>query len=307
MDDKSKIERLFELGHFFNPKYPNCHNVSAHDLAKLTFKDVVVQEALTSFQYMMGVDLARLGAMGPAEEDVFDMPRCGQPDYDHPALLGKVGTGSWPEPCQKAGVTYSLNKSAMPSKFKDTFDTQILAPVIATYAKIGVRLIPHTGTGQANIRIAFVPLLGSTIGLAEFNNRSCNDSVFCHLDTGFAPNEATEADLLCHEMGHNMNLNHTRGGVMNASLSSISEFKGWIPSDPSYNTLVRLFGGEPVDNPNPPPPPTPGSITKSLSVTLTPGTVDVASLALNFSAGSLEVKDAAGRITKFVVINNNII
>jgi hypothetical protein len=305
MDDRSKIERLFELGHFFNPKYPNCHNVTVNDLAKLTFNDVVVREALTSFQHMMGIDLTRLGEMGPSEQDIFEMPRCGHPDYEHPALLAaKVGTGSWPEPCQKAGVTFSLDKSGMPSKFRDTFDEQILKPVIATYAKIGLKLVPYTGTGRANIRVAFVPLLGSTIGLAEFNNRSCGDSVFCHLDTGFAPNEATEADLLCHEMGHNMNLNHTRGGVMNPSLSSKTNFEGWIPSDPSYNTLVRFFGGEPVDNP---PGPGPGPTPKNLPVILVPANADVASLELNFTKGELNVKQADGKIVKFVVINNNII
>lgn len=302
MDERAKIERLFELGHFFNPKYPECLNVTAKDLPKLTFNDVVVQQALASFKYMMGVDLQKVEDALVDNDDIFNMPRCGHPDFDHPELMNKVGSGSWPEPCQKAGVTYSLDKSGMPSKFKDSFDSQILAPVIASYANVGVKLVPHTGSGRAHIRIAFVPLFGSTIGLAEFNSRNCSDSVFCHLDTNFSPNEATEADLLCHEIGHNMNLNHTRGGVMNASLSSISKFEGWIPSDPSYNTLVRFFGGEPI-TPGPGPGPTP----KNLPVIVVPANSDVASLELNFTKSELHVKDKAGKVTKYVVINNSII
>jgi hypothetical protein len=168
------------------------------------------------------------------------------PDYTLESMQRAVGSGSWPQPCQKEGVTYSVNEANMPS-ITAANKVEIFTNVIATYAKVGVRLVFYSGSGQANIRVSFRVLAGSTIGLAEFNSRSCSDSVFCYLDSGFNANKFAIMDLLCHEMGHNMNLNHTRGGIMNASLGSVNSFRGWTPEDPSWNTLKRYFGGEPLD------------------------------------------------------------
>jgi hypothetical protein len=309
MDEAGKIQRLFELGHFFNPQFPNGLNVTPKDLPKLTFKDQIVKDALLSFQEMMGVPSILVGDSGPLSNvDLFDVPRCGVADYAHPEeLKGKVGTGSWPEPCQKAGVTYRVDKSNMPSKFKDTFDEKIMARVVATYGKVGLRLVPFTGTGKPNIDCDWRFLAGSTIGLTYYNNGHCSDVCPSYLDSSFAPNEAAMCDLITHEWGHACNLNHTRGGIMNPSLGSVSEpWQGWTPSDPSWNTLVRFFGGEPVDplpNPNPNPDPTP----VTLPVVVVPGTMKVASLKLDFNKGELTVKELSGKETVYVVINNNII
>lgn len=265
MNIDQKIQRLYELGHFFNPKVDGGRNITPDKLSLLTFNDEVVREALRSFQDMMVLDFERLsfkhhnrgalfeGELDPATLELFEIPRCSYPDY---SLPGKIGNGSWPEPCQKAGVTFSFDPANMPSKYKDTFEKNILDFAIRKYAKIGLKLVRHTGSGQANIRIYFKSFFGSTIGMAEFNSESCSDSVFCSISSSFSPNEPTEADLLVHELGHNMNLQHTRGGTMNPSIINQTEFLDWLPSDPSYNTLVRYFGGEPVDVIPPIPSPT---------------------------------------------------
>ena len=251
--------RLWHLGHFFNPKNPDGHKIKLVDLRHLKLSDRVVQDAIASFQEMgkpvldklRGGHLLREGILDDFTKSLFAAQRCGHPDYQ---LNTKIGSGSWPEPCQKAGVTYSVNKNGMPSKFTTTWDEQILKPVVEDYGNVGERLIPHTGTGQANIRISFRSFVGSTIGLAYFNNGSCSDSVTCELSTSFAPNEATEADLLKHEMGHCNGLGHTNGGTMNPYIINRDSYYKWSPSDPSWNTLVRYFGGEPI---KPVPPPTP--------------------------------------------------
>lgn len=308
MNELSKIERMFELGHFFNPRFPDCLNVTPKDLPKLTFNDAVVKNAYLSFQDMMGVSENLFSQVGPGTEDVFEMPRCGVPDYHHPEeLKGKVGTGSWPEPCQKAGVTYRIDKSNMPSKFKDTFDEKVMARVVATYGKVGLRLIPFTGSGKPNIDCDWRFLAGSTIGLTYYNNGRCTDVCPSYLDSSFAPSEAALCDLITHEWGHACNLNHTRGGIMNPSLGSVSEpWKGWTESDPSWNTLKRFFGGEPVD-PVPGPGPNPGPARVTLPVLLTPGDMKIASLELDFKNQSLKVIDPSGKGTVYVIIDNNII
>lgn len=182
------------------------------------------------------------------------------------ARLEAIGQGSWPMPCQKEGVMYTYDTSAAPR----SVDTErLIRENVAAYNAVGVKLVEHlpSHTGHsANIRISWRPLQGSVIGLAEFNNQSCSDSVFCYLDPDFHPSHAMVAELLCHELGHNMNLQHTRGGIMNPTIVQISSFDGWKPSDPSYPVLTRFFGGEPIDpnppgpDPNPPNPLPPGEL-----------------------------------------------
>jgi len=262
LHDKIKIYRLFELGHFYNPQFKNGFNITEVDLDVLTLDDKVVKDAIHSFQDMMIYDFERLsfkfhnrgascdGDCCEATQALFEVQRCSFPDY---TLNTKVGSGSWPEPCQKAGITYSYNSKGVPNKFASSFENIIIPHVVQAYRKIGANLVKYTGSGKANIDIYFRSFGGSTIGMAEFNSESCGDNVFCSISNSFSPNEPTEADLLKHEIGHNMNLSHTRGGVMNPSIINQTEFLDWQTNDPSYNTLVRYFGGEPV-GPVPPPP-----------------------------------------------------
>src|SRR5688572_848896 len=104
MNDLQKIERLFELGHFANPEYPNNLNLKFKDLKKLTWTDKIVQDAFLSFEDIMGVPRNLMGDTGPQAQNLFEVPRCGMPDYTNLELLGKIGSGSWPEPCQKGGI-----------------------------------------------------------------------------------------------------------------------------------------------------------------------------------------------------------
>jgi hypothetical protein len=127
--------------------------------------------------------------------------------------------------------------------------------------------------------------------------------VTCRLDSSFGPNEATEADLLCHEMGHNMNLNHTRGGIMNPSLSNKTTFDGWTSSDPSWNTLVRFFGGEPVDNPDPNPGPNPDPVLGKYNFDIAGGH----KILVDFPARDLIVTYSNGKIKRYVFLSNDII
>jgi hypothetical protein len=268
--EREVVATLWRYGHFHNPDLFEPSEVTEADLPSINLADDRAKRAVQSWQEMMfpaleqlagerGVAARRDGELDASTLASFRLPRCGHPDYAPSDDFGAVGSGSWPEPCQKAGVTFSVVKSGQPAITAAAWD-EILQNVVATYAKVGVKLKP-VESGQANIRISWRPLRGSTIGLAEFNNRSCSDSVFCYLDTGFNANKYAIMDLLTHELGHTMNLNHTRGGIMSSTLGSVSSFSGWTPSDPSWPTLKRYFGGEPIDppgpGPRPPPDPTP--------------------------------------------------
>lgn len=251
--EQERIRRLFDLGHFNNPSNKDGLNIKLSDMYKLSFKDKVVQEALASFQDMMIYDFERLsykyhhrgasisGDCCPATEELFEVKRCGHPDYLPPSLPGAVGSGSFPQPCQKGGIKVHINKSRMPSVLLSRW-AEIQRLSFSAYHNIGANLVETNNVNEAHIRVWWEVLAGSTIGLAQFNNQSCNGWVFCKLDPGYTD---LMFELFTHELGHNNNLNHTRGGIMNPSIIPVNP-KAWNRNDPSYSTLVRYYGGEPI-------------------------------------------------------------
>jgi hypothetical protein len=307
--DQNRIKRLYELGHFFNPDCKDCWNVKPEDLVKLTLKDKVVKDAIASFKDMMWYDFSYLSKLDKHTPEcngdccettikLFDVPRCGHPDYDNPALLGKVGSGSFPEPCQKAGIKVHINKSRMPAVLVPKWP-DIQKQVFAAYHQIGANLIEVENAADAHITVWWEVLFGSTIGMAQFNSESCSGKVWCKLDPGYT---GLMFELFAHELGHNNNLNHTRGGIMNPSVIEVNP-KAWNKSDPSYNTLVRYYGGEPITPDNPLPTPLELPYTK----------IDFNShtrfknAELDFPNKELRIEEITGKKHKFVLLNNAII
>lgn len=265
------IERLYDLGHFFSPEALEVELVNRSDLPKLNTDDKVVKCALRSFQGFMAPSLdaitQRLGMplgshLGEADEPtklLFEVPRCGRPDFEHPETARKLsGTGSWPDPCQKNGVKIFVDKSNMPASLASTIDSYIQAMIDAN-GSVGLKQVLVPSKSGANVVIVWQFLAGNTIGLSDFNNGSCSNQVLLRLDTQYTgPYMRT---LLLHENGHNNNLQHTRGGIMNPVITPDPSPFGWHSDDPSHSTLVRFFGGEPVTptpSPAPQPIPVPG-------------------------------------------------
>lgn len=286
---QDKIKLLYDLGHFFNPKFPDGLNIRVEDLSKLKWTDKVLQDALESF-----VDIMTGNLKSGESTDVFEMTRCGHPDYTDPRLNKDIGSGSWPEPCQKAGIKIHINKSNMPSALTSRWP-DIQKDVFAAYHKIGANLVETTNINEANVTVMWQVLAGSTIGLAEFNSQSCSDRVFCKLDPGYT---GLMFELFAHELGHNMNLQHTRGGIMNPSVIEVNP-KAWNTNDPSYNTLVRFFGGKPINPPNPGPEVLPtGKLTFDVSGS---------KMEVDFSKQDLKFIFNSGKVRNFVLLSNDII
>jgi len=264
MNERHLIDALSRYGHFQNPDVLEVGEVARRDLAALTVDDRVVQAAIRSYQGMAGRvidDLAfkhhgrparRDGLAGPATYELLALPRCELPDYG--PFSAAVGTGSWPQPCQKAGVKFHVNKSGMPSAIVAQWP-DIMAKVVRAYGRMGLRLTEMDSADLANILISFSSFFGGTIGIAEFNSQSCSDRVTCRLSRSYVGHNV---GLTKHEIGHCCNLSHTPGGTMNAWIQKELDENGlWVPADPSYARLVKFFGGEPVDSPDLPMPPPP--------------------------------------------------
>ena len=306
MDEKQLIETMYLTGHFWDPAATNALNVQQADLPKLTLSDKAVIEAAASFQRADAnlVPLVRMfhsrapifdGGVGPATMALAQVPRCPIPDfappssatfhYDDPQLQRAVermqaatGSGSWPAGCyadkgvHEVKISYDLSK--LSDKHREWW-SEIKEKVRSTFAAVGVRLIEVPVGEKANITLYGRSLGGSIIGMAEFNSETCGDVVFCQLTPSFAPSLLSVEKLVDHEVGHNMNLNHRNGGIMNPSIMPDSLPNYWIKreggkivyQDNSYPTLKGFFGGEEINAPPlPPPSPPTGKLTLTVEI-----------------------------------------
>jgi hypothetical protein len=270
MHDTDIIQLLWDTGHFRNPD--RMTDVQEDDLKDLTLDDPVVKEAVASYQEFFKDEYEGFGKLtmqrsvqvdgviGPATMELFSMERCGCPDFETTAQA--TGSGSWPSGCHSEfpsnhAVTVSVDKRRMPRFLNDSFES-IWDRVVECYADIGMALIRKDGATRPNIEFYWTNLPGSTIGLAIVpNGPGCRSAIWCRYDVGYNPRDTFNqwARLIAHEIGHNMSLRHTRGGVMNPSILR-GEFTStaWR-GDPSERILSRYFGGEPIGGPAPPPPP----------------------------------------------------
>lgn len=214
------------------------------------------------------------GDPGPATYSLLNLDRCPIPTYAPPPetdfsgmdpdlsqvmrsyqkFVAAGSNGSWSNECDWSDGYFrqriAVNESTMPSSWRSQW-SDIKAAVTKLYAEMNVWLewvSWDQRTQNAEINMWWRVLAGSTIGLAEFNNGSCWDNVFNNLDPGY--NGSNKEELVAHELGHNHNLQHTRGGLMNPSIIPMRpwSFKG----DPSQRTMERFFGhGKPVPYPHP--------------------------------------------------------
>lgn len=180
---------------------------------------------------------------------------CGVPDVLSDEALQAIGRGSWPQPCQKGGVLIHVDESGLPDQLRPHWP-RVVQTVFASYASIGLKMALTSDRSRCQITVDFVRPSGGWIGLAEFNNQSCSDRVFNRLSKFYLPSAIFDqwCRLFAHELGHNCNLPHTNGGVMNPVILS-GTYTSWQRSDPSWSRLAGYFGGEPIDEPKPPKPP----------------------------------------------------
>lgn len=246
---------------------------------KAGFEDVAITSAIAKFQRFdanvkrlkeeTGEPLLEDGVPGGATLLAMQLPRCACEDpIEEPA----IGSGGWSECIEpdEHGAIVEVDQSNLPSFLKPVFQA-VLSNVQKSYAEIGLLFVFRDKSTKEDL-IVGGPVDGRTqtdltftrgsgwIGLALVGPFSCGRKAWLKLHYGYQPrNVAREwTTLIKHELGHNCGLRHSSGGVMNPSIV------GGLPvswrGDPSHSTLVRWFGGEPVDipggdEPEPPSPP----------------------------------------------------
>jgi len=269
MNDREIMGWLHRYGHFANRLHAESHNVTEKDLDHLKLTDETVRQAVASLQGFdanmeslcfqhHGRSAIPDGEIGPATRELMNLPRCGCPDFA-PASDEATGGGSWPSGCLDgtAGVPddihairIDVNAGTMPAHVRKDW-TRIKQLCIAAYAEVGLMVIYVEYGERSEVDLKWKSFGGSTIGLAQFNDQRCSDNVFQYLSKTYRANATLLGTLHIHETGHNVNLRHTRGGIMNPSI--LRTANDWS-DDPSYSSLRKYFGGEPLPVPSPPDP-----------------------------------------------------
>ncbi len=149
---------------------------------------------------------------------------------------------------------------------------------------------PPSRENDANIGMASIYISGGVIGFAYFNDGTCSDHVHNRIDNSWRTGLWGLTDLLAHELGHNMNLDHdfNNGGGQDFHDGVMSyrrryHFEGFSPGggdythpkDPSHDELSVKYFPKPLpvnhplnpekpfldSTPDPPDPPT-GDLVK---------------------------------------------
>lgn len=275
MRNEEIIRLLFETGHFNNPANPT--GILEDELPLLDIQDEPVQIAIQSYRQFFAVELDMFSAqlygkldvesgssnIGPATMALFAMGRCGEPDF------ATTGSGSWPKGCviqypSDHAIIVRVSKARMPSFLSSIFES-VWDRVAQSYADMGMILTRNDEATKPHIQFSFENLRGSTIGLAIVpNNPRCSSSIWCKYDPGYKPSDLFNqwCRLLAHELGHNMGMSHSRGGIMNPSITQGPFTATAWRGDPSESLMRRYFGGNPVGpppvEPDPPTDPVPG-------------------------------------------------
>ena len=249
---------LYDYGHFRNPLFPDTWEITEHSLDDLELDHPLVIQAIASFQsFDANMDMLTFkhhnrlsvadGLIGPATRELMGLERCGFPDYVENEASG---SGSWPVGCLTDGIHHiriDVDESNKPTHYTNGVWDSIKSDNAKMYGEIGL-LIEYVEHGElSEVDMKWKILAGGTIGLAQFNDRTCGDNVFQYIDPGYRGSYARLVALHAHETGHNCNLRHTRGGVMNPSIMTVP--LSW-KNDVSYSVLKRFFGGEPIDKPD---------------------------------------------------------
>lgn len=294
MTNQELLIEAYQRGHGWNPAYPNLQNLDAGRVALMQGNETDARDLIASrqasdinFELLVQAFHKRTpvidGDIGPATRQLVELPRCPMPDfapppnasfhYDDPGLQKAVesmqraaamGSGSWPacDPERKDANSFRvrIDMSRAPSKVEGYIE-EALKHVVAAYAEMGAAVRYILGTsGDCEISKKFESLAGSTIGWNYFPDAGTCNQITGRFDTGYAPEMNWWANLECHETGHGVGLQHTRGSIMNPSINLIWPLT-WKGS-PSESSLKRFFGGVPIATPTDPtdPTPTPGGV-----------------------------------------------
>ena len=247
MNDQEIIQLLKDTGHLEYP-YGRPQGLDSHWKSQCLV-DAHVSNAIGSYQSFMAEPLDRLcmkhhsqparldAGVGPATRELFAQPR-----------KGCHGIGDY------HAAFIHVDKTNMPGFLRPYWD-EVFDLAVGSFAELGLKFIRTDQKSVANITVSFETRRKPWIGLAQVgNHQACNSTIWAQLHAGYHPEKIVPmwTQLLQHEFGHNCGWQHTRGGIMAATLM-VELPPTWI-GDPIEPLAKRMYGGVPIPGPEPEPP-----------------------------------------------------
>lgn len=261
------LERLWKYGHFRAPGFPDLHNVSKEDVAKLTEDDKEFHQAVQSYQgYFVplldeicmaihGRLCATDGDVGPATEYLVEkIPRCHHPDFDVPddpeiAPLWAREEANWPGTCRGNLHTGRSFDSLPGMSTEDTDAVWWAACHNWSEAIADLTLTPTRTQSEAAFWAGLERMRGSTLAWSYLAMNRCDTRLAQAYNTNVNWNRRLAATVKTHEDGHALGLNHVNNAsaTMYPSITNASQSRyGYGHS--SDIAAMRAIGYQPHDD-----------------------------------------------------------